>query len=125
MNRNFIRKQEDPHSMKLKTMEQALQGFPNRFELTMMAVARAREINEGDRPLVETEELVKPVVAALEEIADGKIEPASQEAMLKIRDARRIIRERALMAAAAAITDDEEIDDSYAAASAEEPDATS
>jgi DNA-directed RNA polymerase omega subunit len=111
--------------MKLKTMEQALQGFPNRFELTMMAVARAREINEGDRPLVQTEDLVKPVVAALEEIADGMIEPASQEAMLKIRDARRIIRERALMAAAAAMTDDEEIDDSYAAASAEEPDTTS
>jgi DNA-directed RNA polymerase subunit omega len=111
--------------MKLKTMEQALQGYPNRFELTMMAVARAREINDGDRPLVPTEELVKPVVAALEEIADGKIESASQEVMLKIRDARRVIRERALMAAAEAMADEEEIDDSYAAASTEEPDPTS
>ena len=105
--------------MKLKTMEQALQGYPNRFELTMMAVARAREINDGDQPLVQTEELVKPVVAALAEIADGKIEPASQESMLKIRDARRIIRERALMAAAEVMADEEEIDDSYAAAAGE------
>ena len=105
--------------MKLKTMEQALQGYPNRFELTMMAVARAREINDGDQPLVQTEELVKPVVAALAEIADGKIEPASKESMLKIRDARRIIRERALMAAAEVMADEEEIDDSYAAAAGE------
>jgi DNA-directed RNA polymerase subunit omega len=111
--------------MKLKTMEQALEGFPNRFELTMMAVARAREINDGDRPLVQTEDLVKPVVAALEEIADGKIEPASQEDMLKIRDARRVIRERALMAAAEALADEEEIDDSYSAAADEEPEAKS
>ena len=103
--------------MKLKTMEQALQSYPNRFELTMMAVARAREINDGDRPLVATEDLVKPVVAALAEIADGKIEPASLESMGKIREARRIIRERALMEAAAAMDEeDEDMDNSYAAA---------
>lgn len=111
--------------MKLKTMEQALEGYPNRFELTMMAVARAREINDGDRPLVQTEELVKPVVAALEEIADGKIEPASQEDMLKIRDARRIIRERALMAAAEALADEEDIDEAYTAVADEEAEAKS
>jgi DNA-directed RNA polymerase omega subunit len=107
--------------MKLKTMETALQGYPNRFELTMMAVARAREINDGDKPLVPTEELVKPVVAALEEIAGGKIVPASQESMIKIREARRIVRERALMEAAQKLPDDEDVDESYGAASPEEP----
>ena len=106
--------------MKLKTMEQALQNYPNRFELTMMAVARAREINDGDSTLVETEDLVKPVVAALEEIADGKIEPATKDNMGKIREAKRIIRERALMEAAAAMDEeDEEMDNSYAAADQE------
>ncbi len=111
--------------MKLKTMEKALEGYPNRFQLTMMAVARAREINDGDSPLVPTEELVKPVVAALEEIAGEKIVPASLEDMVKIREAKRIIRERALMEAAEQLADVEEIDEAYATASAGEPDQTS
>ena len=102
--------------MKLKTMEQALEGYPNRFELTMMAVARAREINDGDNPMVQTDALIKPVVAALEEIADGKIEPASQDEMARIREARRILRERALMEAAEAMDEDAEGEEAYAAA---------
>jgi DNA-directed RNA polymerase subunit K/omega len=40
--------------MKLKTMENALDTYPNRFQLTMMAVARAKEINEGESSLVPT-----------------------------------------------------------------------
>ena len=68
--------------MKLKTMEKALDAYPNRFQLTMMAVARAREINEGDEPFVETDELTKPVVKALAEIAEGAVIPASREEML-------------------------------------------
>ncbi|MDF1536309.1 MAG: DNA-directed RNA polymerase subunit omega [bacterium] len=108
--------------MKLNTMEMALKRYPNRFELTMMAVARAREINDGDKPIVQTEELVKPVVAALEEIAGGKIVPASQEDMIKIRDARRIVRERTLMEAAKEMAEDDDMDEAYGAASAEDPD---
>jgi DNA-directed RNA polymerase omega subunit len=111
--------------MKLEIMEKALDDYPNRFELTMMAVARAREINDGDSPLVLTEELVKPVVAALQEIAGEKIVPASLEDMMKIREARRIIRERALMEAAEQLADVEETDEAYAAASAGEPDQAS
>ena len=85
--------------MKLKTMEKALDVYPNRFQLTMMAVARAREINEGDDPLVVTDDLTKPVVNALAEISQGIVVPATKDEMTRIREARRILRERALMKA--------------------------
>jgi DNA-directed RNA polymerase omega subunit len=80
-------------------MEKALKTYPNRFQLTMMAVARAREINDGDDPAIDSDDPVKPVVAALVEISEGKVVPASQEEMTRIREAKRIIRERALMEA--------------------------
>ena len=85
--------------MKLNTMEKALDVYRNRFQLTMMAVARAREINEGDKPLVETDDLAKPVVTALAEIAQGAVIPAERNEMLSIREAKRILREKALMEA--------------------------
>jgi DNA-directed RNA polymerase omega subunit len=86
-------------SMKLDTMEKALEVYPNRFQLTMMAVARAREINEGDNPLFKGDDHAKPVVAALFEISEGMIVPATQDEMAEIREAKRIIREKALMEA--------------------------
>jgi len=85
--------------MKQKTMEDALETYPNRFQLTMMAVARAKEINEGDSPLEPVEGNVKPVVLALREIAEGRVVPASRDEMSKIREARRVLRERALLQA--------------------------
>jgi len=85
--------------MKLETMEKSLTLYPNRFQLTMMAVARAREINEGDQPLVEIKETTKPVVVALEEISHGAVVPATLEEMNGIRAARKILREKALMEA--------------------------
>ena len=85
--------------MKLKIMENALDTYTNRFQLTMMAAARAREINDGEQPLVEVEENAKPVVLALKEISEGIIVPATHDEMKKVRDAKRILRERALMEA--------------------------
>ena len=85
--------------MKQKTMEDALETYPNRFQLTMMAVARAKEINDGDPPLEPVEGNVKPVVLALREIAEGRVVPSSREEMSKFREARRLLRERALLKA--------------------------
>jgi len=85
--------------MKLNTMEKALKLYPNRFQLTMMAVARAREINDGDKAIVESEDLTKPVVAALVEISEDTVVPATQEEMTRIREVKRVIREKAIMAA--------------------------
>jgi DNA-directed RNA polymerase omega subunit len=85
--------------MKLTTMEKALNVYPNRFHLTMMAVGRAREINDGDNPMVELDDLAKPVVVALEEISRGIVVPAPQEEMNRIRSARKVLREKAMIEA--------------------------
>ena len=108
--------------MKLKTMENALNTYPNRFQLTMMAVARAKEINDGEPTLVQDEEQLKPVVLALKEIAEGMIVPATHEEMKKISSAKRIVRERALRIAEQEGLQEEDDggSDSYASASSTE-----
>ena len=107
--------------MKLKTMENALDTYPNRFQLTMMAVARAKEINEGESSLIPYEEQAKPVVVALKEIAEGMIVPATHTEMSKIREAKRIMRERALrIAEEEGLLAHEDSDDSYASADPKE-----
>ena len=103
--------------MKLKTLEIALETYPNRFQLTMMAVARAREINEGESTLVSAEEQAKPVVLAIKEIADGMIVPATHDEMGRIREAKRLVRERALrIAEEESLQAGQESDDSVASA---------
>ena len=54
------------------TVEDCLENVNNRFELVMVATKRARQIANGQKPLVE-EENDKPTVIALREIAEGKI----------------------------------------------------
>ncbi|MDX2505379.1 MAG: DNA-directed RNA polymerase subunit omega [Gammaproteobacteria bacterium] len=56
------------------TVEDCLENVSNRFELVMVATKRARQIANGQEPLVE-EENDKPTVIALREIAEGKIGP--------------------------------------------------
>jgi DNA-directed RNA polymerase omega subunit len=101
--------------MKLKTMEEALKHYPNRFQLTMLAAVRAKELNRymvdkmdhdnpnrmisGEEPLVQDIPGRKPVVVALREIAEGKVVDCEREEMDRIRDARRVVREKALKAA--------------------------
>jgi DNA-directed RNA polymerase subunit omega len=54
------------------TIEDCLNRIPNRFELTLAATNRARQISAGSTPLVEVDR-DKPTVIALREIAAGKI----------------------------------------------------
>ncbi len=56
------------------TVEDCLDNVENRFALVMVAAKRARQIANGQEPLVE-EENDKPTVIALREIAEGKIGP--------------------------------------------------
>ncbi|MCW8931681.1 MAG: DNA-directed RNA polymerase subunit omega [Gammaproteobacteria bacterium] len=56
------------------TVEDCLDNVENRFELVMVATKRARQISNGQEPLVESEN-DKPTVIALREIAEGKIGP--------------------------------------------------
>ncbi len=54
------------------TIEDCLIKIPNRFELTLAATNRARQISAGSAPLVEGDR-DKPTVIALREIALGKV----------------------------------------------------
>ena len=54
------------------TVDDCLKRITNRFELTLAATYRARQLTAGASPLVESNK-DKPTVIALREIATGKI----------------------------------------------------
>jgi DNA-directed RNA polymerase subunit omega len=54
------------------TIEDCLTKIPNRFELTLAATNRARQISAGSQPLVDGDR-DKPTVIALREIAASKV----------------------------------------------------
>jgi DNA-directed RNA polymerase subunit omega len=54
------------------TVEDCLKQIPNRFEMTLSAAHRARQLLSGYAPLVESER-DKPTVIALREIAERKV----------------------------------------------------
>jgi len=54
------------------TVDDCIKHFPNRFELTLAATHRARQIALGATPLVDANK-DKPTVIALREIASGKL----------------------------------------------------
>jgi DNA-directed RNA polymerase subunit omega len=54
------------------TVDDALKLIPNRFELTLAATYRARQLANGATPQVEANK-DKPTVIALREISSGKI----------------------------------------------------
>lgn len=54
------------------TVDDCLKRIPNRFQLTLAATYRARQITMGSTPQVEAER-DKPTVLALREIAIGKV----------------------------------------------------
>lgn len=53
------------------TIDDCLERIPNRFEMTLAATYRARQLAQGSQPMVESKD--KPVVTALREIAAGKV----------------------------------------------------
>ncbi len=56
------------------TVDDCLEQIPNRFELTLVAAYRARQLHNGAEPLINTQGLRdKTTVLALREIAAGKI----------------------------------------------------
>ena len=54
------------------TVDDCLKRIPNRFQLTLVATYRARQITMGSTPMVEVDR-DKPTVIALRELAAGKI----------------------------------------------------
>jgi len=57
------------------TIEDCLKRIPNRFQLTLAATYRARQLTAGNEPQVELDknDKDKPTVIALREIAAGKV----------------------------------------------------
>ncbi|MBI3523114.1 MAG: DNA-directed RNA polymerase subunit omega [Betaproteobacteria bacterium] len=54
------------------SVDDCLKYIPNRFQLTLAATYRARQITMGGTPMVEFDK-DKPTVIALREIAAGKV----------------------------------------------------
>ncbi len=54
------------------TVEDCIKRIPNRFQLTLAATYRARQLSAGSTPQVEADR-DKPTVVALREIAAGKV----------------------------------------------------
>ena len=54
------------------TIEDCLARIPNRFELTLAATNRARQITTGATPMLDADR-DKPTVIALREVAAGKV----------------------------------------------------
>jgi DNA-directed RNA polymerase subunit omega len=54
------------------TVDDCLKRITNRFQLTLAATYRARQITIGSTPMVDPEK-DKPTVIALREIAGGKV----------------------------------------------------
>jgi DNA-directed RNA polymerase subunit omega len=55
------------------TVDDCLGKIPNRFQLTLVAAYRARQLANGSEPLVSHANKDKPTVLALREIAAGKV----------------------------------------------------
>jgi DNA-directed RNA polymerase subunit omega len=53
------------------TVDDCIKHIPNRFQMTLAATYRARQITMGSTPQVEVER-DKPTVLALRELAEGK-----------------------------------------------------
>lgn len=57
------------------TVEDCLERIPNRFQLTLAATYRARQLTIGSEPQIEVDpaDRDKPTVIALREISAGKV----------------------------------------------------
>ena len=55
------------------TTEDCTGKIPNHFDLTLVAARRARQLENGNTPLVDDMRNNKPTVTALREIAAGQI----------------------------------------------------
>lgn len=55
------------------TVADCMDNIPNRFNMTLAAAMRARQIESNEETMLEREENDKPTVLALREIADNLV----------------------------------------------------
>jgi DNA-directed RNA polymerase subunit omega len=56
------------------TVEDCLNHIDNRFELSLAAATRARQLSAGHQPMIAASKKDKPVVIALREIAEQRVD---------------------------------------------------
>jgi DNA-directed RNA polymerase subunit omega len=56
------------------TVEDCLTHIDNRFELALAASVRARQLSAGHQPMIAASKKDKPVVVALREIAEQRVD---------------------------------------------------
>ncbi|RTK96235.1 MAG: DNA-directed RNA polymerase subunit omega [Neisseriaceae bacterium] len=56
------------------TVADCMEVINNRFDMTLSAAIRARQIDKGSEIFVEQDELDKPTVIALREISEKKVD---------------------------------------------------
>jgi len=64
--------------MSFPPLEKSLERIPNRYQLVVLAAKRARQLNRGSPPQVETRRR-KWTCVALEEVIAGKLTPRRAE----------------------------------------------
>lgn len=97
------------------TVEDCLEKIDNRFDMTLIAAERARQIAMGADPLVEIDN-DKPTVIALREISDGLM---SREVLDQIEAAAAAADAAAMDATDESETDGEESESTPAKAASE------
>lgn len=84
------------------TVEDCLEKLPNRFELTLVAAKRARQlVMSGEEPLVPWEN-DKSTVVALREIAEGYVNQDFIKEREKMKEADALLNATDMLAQAAA-----------------------
>jgi DNA-directed RNA polymerase subunit omega len=63
------------------TVEDCLEKLNNRFDLVILGAKRAKQLLEGAKPLVESDN--REVVVALREIAAGKVRKVPQQPLIE------------------------------------------
>lgn len=70
------------------TVEDALQHSANRFALVMLTARRAKQLLKGSQPVADVKNN-REIVAALREIAAGKVAHAHPEYLVGVREIYR------------------------------------
>jgi DNA-directed RNA polymerase subunit omega len=66
------------------TVEDCLEKVPNRFDLVILGAKRAKQLLEGAKPLVESDN--REVVVALREVAAGKVRKIPAQTLIEKAD---------------------------------------
>lgn len=62
------------------SIDELINKTGNRYILTTLVAKRSKQLNQGVKPLIETQPTTKPLFIALEEVAEDKIKWSKETA---------------------------------------------